>query len=52
MKQNIFECHGTCSKFINYEIDDEGRVHNVKFMGGCPGNTVGVATLVEGMPAA
>ena len=26
MKQNIFECHGTCSKFINYELDDEGRV--------------------------
>ena len=31
--------------------DDEQKVHNVKFIGGCSGNTQGVAKLVEGMPA-
>ena len=42
---------GTCSLAIEYELDDEQRVHNVKFIGGCSGNTQGVAKLVEGMPA-
>jgi uncharacterized protein (TIGR03905 family) len=51
MKQIIYPTIGTCSKFINFEIDDEGYVHNVSFMGGCPGNTIGVSTLVEGMKA-
>ena len=50
MEQKIYATCGTCSKFINYEVDDEGRVHNVSFMGGCAGNTQGVARLVEGRP--
>lgn len=38
---------GVCARTINFEI--EGNiVHNVKFNGGCPGNTQGVARLVEG----
>ena len=41
---------GTCSMAIEYELDDEQRVHNVKFIGGCSGNTQGVAKLVEGVP--
>ena len=41
---------GTCSMAIEYELDDEQRVRNVKFIGGCSGNTQGVAKLVEGMP--
>ncbi len=52
MKQISFTTSGTCSKAINLEIDDEGRIHNVQFVGGCPGNTFGVARLVEGRPAA
>ena len=40
---------GTCSKAINFEIDN-GKVTNVVFQGGCNGNTQGVAALVEGMP--
>ena len=36
---------------IQYDLDDEQKVHNVKFIGGCSGNTQGVAKLVEGMPA-
>lgn len=51
MKQTLYTTYGTCSKFINFELDDEQRLHNVQFMGGCPGNTVGLAKMVEGRPA-
>ena len=33
------------------ELDEDQRVHNVQFIGGCPGNTIGVARLVEGKKA-
>lgn len=36
---------------ITFEIDDEKRIKNVKFIGGCAGNTKGVASLVDGMKA-
>lgn len=41
---------GTCSAMIDFEIED-GIVRNVRFLGGCGGNTQGVAKLVEGMRA-
>ena len=42
---------GVCSRQITFDLDDEGRVHNVQFHGGCHGNTQGIAALCEGMPA-
>ena len=39
---------GTCSRKILFEVED-GKVHNVQFVGGCNGNTQGVGLLVEGM---
>ena len=33
---------------INFDIEDN-KVRNVKFLGGCSGNTQGVAALVVGM---
>ncbi len=42
---------GVCSKRINFEIDAEGKLHNIEFTGGCPGNTHGVAVLCEGADA-
>ncbi|MBQ9449513.1 MAG: TIGR03905 family TSCPD domain-containing protein [Acholeplasmatales bacterium] len=42
---------GTCSRKINFEIDDNGRVHNVSFLGGCNGNLKAISKLVEGMEA-
>lgn len=41
---------GTCSKLINFEIV-EGKLHNVNFTGGCPGNLQAIGKLVEGMDA-
>ncbi len=51
MKQYVYKTHGTCSQFINYEVDDNGRIHYVQFAGGCDGNLQGIARLVEGMTA-
>ena len=44
------KCHGTCSRCVNFEMD-EGVVKNVEFIGGCHGNLQGIASLVEGMKA-
>lgn len=51
MKEVIYETSGTCSKYIRFELDDEKRIHNLQFIGGCPGNTTGIARLVEGAQA-
>lgn len=45
-----YKTKGVCSRNISLEIID-GKVCNVKFDGGCNGNTKGVASLVEGMDA-
>ena len=47
----VYKTSGVCSSAISFEIDDAGKVHDVKFQGGCCGNTQGVARLVEGMDA-
>lgn len=49
MKTVQYQTQGTCSKMINVTIDDNGLVADVQFLGGCPGNTVGIAQLVRGM---
>ena len=41
---------GVCSMKIKFEIND-GIVSNVKFTGGCNGNTQGLAKLAEGRRA-
>ena len=40
---------GVCAKEIHYEIED-GKVKNVKFVGGCRGNLKAISILIEGMP--
>ena len=46
-----YKTHGTCSRQITFDLDEEGKVRNVKFLGGCNGNLQGIAALVEGQPA-
>ena len=41
---------GVCSKKITFDIVD-GKLHNVKFLGGCPGNLLAIGKLVEGKDA-
>jgi len=51
--KTVYETKGTCSKAILLDVDDAtGIINDVQFVGGCPGNTLGVATLVRGRKAA
>lgn len=42
-----YQTQGTCSRAIDYEVT-EGVITACRFVGGCPGNTQGVARLVVG----
>ena len=41
---------GVCSQNISFDIID-GKVYNLKFVGGCSGNLSAIAKLVEGKDA-
>ena len=43
-----YKTKGGCSREINFEVEDN-KVKNVQFVGGCSGNTQGVARLIDGM---
>lgn len=47
---NTYKTHGVCSQAIQFELDGD-VIKTVNFIGGCDGNTQGVARLVEGMKA-
>ena len=51
MSEHVYKTSGTCSRRITFELDDQKKVHNVSFEGGCHGNLQGVGRLVEGMDA-
>ena len=38
---------GVCSMQMIFDIDGD-TINNLKILGGCPGNTVGVAELIKG----
>lgn len=44
----VYKTKGTCSRSIEIDIDGE-TIENVRFIGGCDGNTHGIASLVRGM---
>ena len=43
-----FKTSGVCSRQIDFDVKD-GIIKEVRFVGGCSGNTQGVAALVKGM---
>lgn len=47
-QKKTYQCYGTCPKMINVSVED-GIVKSVQFLGGCQGNTQGVAALAQGM---
>ena len=44
----VYYTSGTCSRQIIFEVDENNKIHCVKFIGGCSGNLQGVGKLVEG----
>ena len=51
MESYTFNPQRVCSKRIDFSLDDAGRLHDVQFMGGCPGNLPAIGRLVEGKDA-
>ena len=49
MRHITYITKNTCSKQIDIDVNDDNIIENVKFTGGCSGNTQGVAALVVGM---
>ena len=45
-----FRTQGTCSREIYFSIED-GKITNIKFVGGCDGNLKAISKLAEGMDA-
>lgn len=45
-----FKTSGVCASKIHFDLED-GVVNNIRFIGGCSGNTQGVAALANGKPA-
>ena len=46
----VYKTKGVCSQEIRFELDGD-TIKHVEFIGGCSGNTQGVASLVRGMKA-
>ena len=43
MKHISYTTHGTCSQHIDVVLDDENRIQDVSFIGGCNGNLKGIS---------
>ncbi len=43
---------GVCSVQIDFDLDSEGRIHNLVYIRGCNGNLKAIGRLVEGKDAA
>ncbi len=49
MKKYQYKPHGVCSRQINIEIDDNGKIADIGFVGGCNGNLKGIGALTKGL---
>lgn len=45
-----YQTSGVCAKLINFDITD-GKLYNVRFLGGCMGNLCAISKLIEGQDA-
>ena len=48
MEHITYKTQGVCSRQIEIDVED-GIITSAKFLGGCAGNTQGVAALIVGM---
>ena len=51
MKHVEYNTQDVCSKKIIFDIDDEGKIRNLTFIGGCTGNLKAIGKLCEGKDA-
>ena len=50
MQNYSYTTSGVCSKAISFSIDD-GKIYDIKFFGGCPGNLQAISKLLQGTDA-
>lgn len=50
MQDYTIQTNNVCARQISFSLEN-GKLHNVKFDGGCPGNTLALAKLLEGTDA-
>lgn len=43
----VFVPSGVCSKEIHFDVED-GKLYNLKFVGGCPGSLEAITRLLDG----
>ena len=51
MKHITYSPSGVCSRQIDFDLDDQGLMHNLVFIGGCDGNMKAIGRLLEGADA-
>ena len=51
MKHIEYNTSDVCSKKIIFDIDDEGKIRNLTYIGGCNGNLKAIGKLCEGKDA-
>lgn len=49
MEKIVITTHDVCSRQVEVEYDENKIIQHVRFLGGCAGNTQGVASLLVGM---
>lgn len=50
MQNYTIQTNFVCAKQISFSLEN-GKLHNIKFYGGCPGNTLAIGKLLEGADA-
>ena len=48
MNHYTYKPTGVCSVKMDFDIDEDNRIHNLVVTGGCNGNLKGIASLIEG----
>ncbi len=48
MKHFSYSPKGVCSVKMDFDIDEDNKIHNLVVTGGCNGNLKGIASLIEG----
>lgn len=51
MKHITYTTKQVCARQIDFDLDEQGHIHNVVFTGGCNGNLKAISKLVEGAKA-
>ena len=50
MQNYTIQTNNVCARQISFSIED-GKLYNIKFSGGCPGNPLAIGKLLEGTEA-